>query len=141
MINIASSAFGAKILNATDEHYSPASRVISPFAPADMFDGLENARSRKENNYESVEIELAMKKKIDHIVFDFTYFVNNNPEYIEVDGYNGEDWVTMIEKDWVKPYRANQKLYPMFHRDEIEKIRVRIFPDGGINRIKVYAKK
>jgi allantoicase len=77
--NNASSALGASILKATDEHYSPAILVISPFSPINMFDGMESARSRIPGHFEEVVAKLSRPAPIKSIEMDFTFFVNNNP--------------------------------------------------------------
>ena len=63
-------AFGGKIVRSSNEHYGPAAQVISPFAPINMFDGLESARSRKAGNHEEVDIAFAKSTSIDSIECD-----------------------------------------------------------------------
>ena len=123
---------GGKILKAGNEHYSPTSLVISPYPAIHMFDGLENARSRTPGHYEEVEIGLSKKAKVKTIEFDFTHFVNNNPMYISLKASGKE----VIEKTFVKPFAAN---ILRFNVDiEMDRFTLNIFPDGGINRIRVY---
>jgi malate synthase len=138
-INLAGVAFGAKLLSATNEHYGPAIQVLSPFPAIHMFDGLESARSRDPGHFEEVIIELAMAKPIKLILFDFTYFVNNNPKEILVQGLNQHgQWIELIAKINVKAFAGHKKIFKVSSPEIISQLKLRMFPDGGINRIKVY---
>lgn len=141
LVDIASLAFGGKILSASNEHYGPASSVLSPYGPLSMFDGLESARSRKPDNQEEVVIGLGLEAKIERIDLDFTYFVNNNPNSIEILGRTSGTWVPLIQKDWVKPFKGNNKCYEISSQEKFDQIKLRCYPDGGMNRLHVYARK
>lgn len=139
-IDWASQAFGGTLLRATNEHYGPAIQVISPFAPIHMFDGLESARSRDAGHFEEVILKLGRKIIIREIVFDFKYFVNNNPNSIRVEGKYKGRWVELVPNTNVKPFAANQKSFKIQFKAAIQDLRVITLPDGGINRIHVYSR-
>lgn len=139
--NNASTALGAKIVKATDEHYSPALLVISPFGPINMFDGLESARSRKPGHYEEVIVELAKKLPAKKVEMDFTYFVNNNPLEIEIDGYSNGEWQSLVSRTNVKAYAGKQVAFDIKNSSAWEQIRVRTYPCGGMNRFRVISTK
>lgn len=136
-LDLASAAFGAKVVSASNEHYGPAYRVISPYAPIDMFDGMESARSRVKDNEEFVEIELAKKSRINEIILDYTYFVNNSPMYIEIEGLS-DSWEVLYSKSYVKPFAGNMQKIIIDNRNEFTRIKLKTYPCGGLNRIHVY---
>ena len=138
--NNASVALGAKILKATDEHYSPAVLVISPFSPINMFDGMESARSRIPGHFEEVIVELAQEAPATRIEMDFTYFVNNNPLDVAVDALLDGRWVKLVEKTNVKAYAGKQMAFSINETGKIKQVRVRTYPCGGMNRFKVFSK-
>ena len=138
-VDLSGLAFGAKLLTATNEHYSPAIQLISPFPPINMFDGLESARSRDRNNSEEVVIELTERSVIGRIIFDFKYFLNNNPREISIDGLCEGEWIALVKKTNVKAYAGNQKEFRIKDGLAYSQIKVRTFPDGGINRLRVFA--
>jgi malate synthase len=139
--NNASIALGAKILKATDEHYSPAVLAISAFGPINMFDGLESARSRISGHFEEIIIQLAKRSSIHKIEIDFTYFVNNNPLKIEVHAKDKSEWINIVNRINVKAYAGNIISLSVDDNNLFEQIRLRAYPCGGLNRIKVYSKK
>jgi len=138
--NNASSALGAKVLKATDEHYSPAALVLSPFAPINMFDGMESARSRKPGHFEEVVIQLAKTSPISKVEMDFTYFVNNNPLEVELEGFINSKWIPLIPRTNVKAFAGNKKSFLIKETTPVEQLRVKTIPDGGINRLKVISR-
>lgn len=138
-VDLSGLAFGAKLLSATNEHYSPAIQLISPFPPINMFDGLESARSRDRNNSEEVVIELAERSVIGRIICDFSYFLNNNPREISIDGFCEGEWIALVRKTNVKAYAGNQKEFRIKDGLAYSQIKVKTFPDGGINRLRVFA--
>ncbi len=138
-MDLCSLAFGAKLLSATNEHYSPAIQLISPYPPINMFDGLESARSRDPNNFEEVVIELAEPNVIGRIIFDFLYFVNNNPREISIDGLCDGEWIALVRKTNVKAYAGNQKEFRIKDALVYSQLKIKTFPDGGINRLHVFA--
>lgn len=139
--DVASSAFGAKVLSASNEHYSPASQVISPFAPLSMFDGMESARSRKPGNSEEVVIKLAEPSVLKRLVFDFTYFVNNNPKELSAEGLSAGQWIPLVPRRAVKAFAGNALIVDELPRQKIEQVRIVTYPDGGLNRFHAYAVK
>lgn len=138
--NNANLAFGAKMISATDEHYSPAVLMLSPFAPINMFDGLESARSRKANHFEEVVIALAKTAPIHRVEIDFTYFVNNNPLEVSIEGKSQDQWISLVAKENVKAFAGNMKAFEIKGQEVFSELRIRTFPDGGMNRLKVYSR-
>lgn len=137
--NNVSVALGAKILKATDEHYSPAVLVISPFAPMNMFDGMESARSREPGHFEEVVVALARSAPVHRVEMDFTYFVNNNPLEVSLEGLVDGEWKELVKKTNVKAYAARQISIPLEGSEIIQQVRLRTYPCGGMNRFKVFS--
>ncbi len=137
-INTASSALGGQFVSASNQHYGPAVQVLSPFPPIHMFDGFESARSRALGHFEELILKLGKPTKIRSIVFDFKYFINNNPLAIGVYGLQENEWIEIAKKTTVKAFAGNKKQFEFSGNLLFEQIKVRIYPDGGIHRISVY---
>ncbi len=139
-VDLASSAFGGTIVSATNEHYGPAAQVISPFPPLHMFDGMESARSRAKEHFEEVIIALGKQSSLARLELDFTYFVNNNPFEVSIQGLEDGGWTRLVDKINVKNYAGNKIIFDVKTSAKFSQIRVMIHPDGGINRIKAFSK-
>ena len=144
-MDIANAAVGGRIVSASDEHYSPAANVIAPSAPRGMADGLESARSREAGHSEHVVIALAQPACIARIELDFSHFVNNNPREVAIDGRVNGAWKPLVARTNVKAFAGNSIAWDLTATNEgdglCDQIRVMAFPDGGINRVRVFAAK
>jgi allantoicase len=140
-VDVASLAYGAKTVKATNEHYGPAAQVISPYPPLHMFDGMESARSRDKGHFEEVVIELAKPALIHRLELDFTYFVNNNPLEVSVEGLTNGAWTSLVPRTNVKAYAANKFTIDLSPMTKVTQIKLTAFPDGGINRVKAFARR
>jgi malate synthase len=139
--NNASAAYGAQLISATNEHYSPAKLAISPYAPINMFDGLESARSREAGHFDEVVIKLGRPARIHRIEMDFTYFVNNNPLEVKVEALSGGKWEMIVPRTNVKAFAGGQKGFEISSPSVYEQVKVQTIPDGGMNRLRVMSKK
>lgn len=138
--NNASTALGAKVVKASDEHYSPAALALSPFAPINMFDGMESARSRVPGHFEELIVALSKPAPIHRIELDYTYFVNNNPLEVSLEGLADGNWVSLVPQTNVKAFAGSKKVFEIHNTEVFEQVRVRNFPCGGMNRLKVFSK-
>ncbi len=139
--NIASLAYGASIVSASNEHYGPAAQIISPYLPINMFDGFESARSREPNHNEEIVISLGKTHRIHRIEFDFGFFKNNNPREISIQGFAQNKWTNLLDRENVKAYAGN-----IFSKDidsikNFSQLKLLIYPDGGFNRFRAFSKR
>ena len=154
-LDVASAALGGKVVYASNEHFGSSVQVISPYAPIDMNDGFESARTRDPNfgtHCEQVVVKLARAVHVTRIEMDFSYFVNNNPVAMEILGYVADTgdslggdtagkWVPLVARTRVKEFAGCAKEFVITQCEHlIERVRVVIFPDGGFNRVRVFAK-
>lgn len=138
--DVACSAFGGRIISASNEHYGPAAQIISPYPPLHMFDGFESARSREAGHFEQVTIALGKTALLHRIEVDFQYFRNNNPSEMRIEGLSGGAWVELVPRRTVKPYAGNLIRFELKFADSIEQLRLTVFPDGGLNRVRALAR-
>ena len=136
--DVASLAFGGKILSASNEHYGPAIQIISPFGPMNMFDGFESARSRELGHCEEVVIQLAKSTIIYRIEMDFSFFVNNNPFEISILGLSKNEWITLVDKKNVKAFAGNIIEFAIDCDASLDQLKIKVHPDGGINRVRAF---
>ena len=131
--------FGGQVLHVSNEHYGPGAQVISPYEPIHMFDGFESARSRTAGHVEEIKLRLAKPSRPKKVRFDFKYFVNNNPRFVSVHGLKDNNWVELAPKTPVKAFAGNYKDIELNTQHEFSELLIKVYPDGGINRIQVLA--
>ncbi len=139
-VDFASIAYGAKVVSASNEHYGPAAQVISPYPPLNMFDGFESARSRVAGHTEEVVIELAREAVLERIEVDFTFFRNNNPRALSIQGLVKGAWVPLVARTEVKAFAGNLIHFTIPALEKIARLKVTVHPDGGLNRVRAFGK-
>lgn len=152
-INLASSGLGARGVYATDEFFAPLERMLDDRAPIfvpDQFDdngkwmdGWETRR-RRDGGHDHAVIALAASGRILGFDIDTAHFTGNYAPAIRIeacispDGDPADDarWVTILPH---KPLAPDQ--HHFFTCENFETwshLRVHIYPDGGIARLRVY---
>ncbi|MGK6312569.1 allantoicase [Neorhizobium sp. DT-125] len=153
-INLASARLGARGLYATDEFFAPLERMLND-APAsfdpDLYDdngkymdGWESRRKRVPGHDFSV-VKLAMPGRIFGFDVDTSYFTGNYPPHCSIEAAfveNGDPtdatpWTEILGKSALGP-----GAHHFFENAGKEKVwthlRLHIYPDGGIARLRVY---
>jgi len=164
--NVADSRLGAKALFATDDFFADKSRILNPDAPifivgkfddnGKWMDGWETRRKRH-LGYDYLVIQLARPTKISGLDIDTSHFTGNFPSSASVDALyapellqqdeaeltslSKEDW---DNKNWqalvgMTPLQGhNHELVEIDHEQTVTHIRLNIYPDGGVARLRVY---
>ena len=140
LIDLASKSLGAEVISASNEHYGPAAQVISPYRPLNMFDGMESARSRIPGHHEEVTIRLAKSAKLERIELDYSYFVNNNPMFVSIEGKVADKWQELVPKTLAKCFAGNKQDFKLKLTEEVSELRVKAYPCGGLNRVRAWGK-
>jgi len=136
--------FGSSLVSVTNEHYGPAGQVFSPYMPLSMHDGFESARSRTPGHQEELVVKLGVPTVVDTLELDFTYFVNNNPREVSIQGRenNSAPWVTLVDRTPVKAFAGSTKVFkvPSDRLLKVEQLQLLVYPDGGVNRFRAFGK-
>lgn len=140
LVDLASKALGADVISASNEHYGPAAQVISPYRPLNMFDGMESARSRIPGHHEEVTIRLAKSARLERIELDYSYFVNNNPMHVCIEGKVADKWQTLVPKTLAKCFAGNKQDFKLKLTEEVSELRVKAYPCGGLNRVHAWGR-
>ncbi|CAD7956273.1 unnamed protein product [Amoebophrya sp. A120] len=152
-----------ELVKVTNQHYGKAERLFSSDPPLGMHDGFETKRTREVDGFQEAVFRVphsllhgtrTSRQKLSGAEFDFTYFVNNNPSYVELLLGDSETDLTtqLVPKTFSKPYRGDKMVVPITVQHEFEEdssdeeeeilaqqfvfIAVRLFPCGGVNRLK-----
>lgn len=152
LTNLADSRIGAQIVECSDDFFAEAKRMLQFEAPIfveDKFDdhgkwmdGWETRRKRHAG-YDWCIVKLGVAGKIKAIDIDTTFFTGNYPASASLEGCYAPNGNTK-EALW-QPLLGNSILGPSQHHifdvqnDAIfTHIRLNIFPDGGVARLRVY---
>jgi allantoicase len=134
-VDLAAIENGGWIEDCSNMFYSSPSNVLLPGLAANMGDGWETARRRGTGN-DWLAIRLAAAGIPREIEIDTSYFVGNAPAAVTVTGRAGSGpWHTVLDKIRLQP-DTRHRLRPE-KSAEIDQLRVDVFPDGGLARVRV----
>ncbi len=156
--DLASGRLGGKVLYATDDFFAEKENLIKPargIFSADKYtdhgkwmDGWESRRKRTPGHDWCV-IELATTGRIKGFDIDTNFFLGNHPPFVSIEAVNIDDASTI--KDWTDTSICWEEILPTSHLDPgsqnfyesnsdkiYSHIRLHIYPDGGVARLKVF---
>jgi allantoicase len=151
-INMADERLGALALHASDEFFAPVSRMLSPTEPewreglyddhGKWMDGWETRRRRGQGHDHCV-VRLAAPCTLSLLDIDTRFFTGNYPPHASVqachtatvpDGKTA--WSDLLP---VSALQGNQhNLFPLRSDKIWTHLKLNIFPDGGVARLRAY---
>lgn len=129
-------AVGGEIVEVSNQHYGPAAAILAPGPPRGMHDGFETRRARAAGASDFVVVKLAVAVRLSRISLDFAYFINNSPDRMSIELFDGSTWHMLMAETKVKQYRGNVlSLAVPLSMPRVVQVRVRCVPCGGFNRL------
>ena len=158
MTDLASERLGGKVLFATDDFFAEKENLIKPgrgIFIADKYtdrgkwmDGWESRRKRTPGHDWCV-VKLATTGRIKGFDIDTNFFLGNHPPFASIEAVNLQEEDNI--NDWDDPSIQWDEILPKspldpgsqnFYESKTDKIyshiRLHIYPDGGVARLKVY---
>ncbi|CAF1022463.1 unnamed protein product [Adineta steineri] len=150
-VNLIDERLGAQILSVSDEFFAPAVRMLSPtvavFHPGKFDDygqymeGWESRRKRVAG-YDWCIVQLGLAGKIVGVDIDTSHFTGNYPVAASIDaccvnkGEKPDNWQEILHAVTLGPNAHH--FHAITVEDHWTHIRLNIYPDGGIARLRVY---
>jgi len=151
-VDLAALRNGGRALLCSDMFFGVMSNLIAPGRARVMGEGWETRRSRRVG-YDWIIVELGARGDVSAVVMDTNHFKGNFAESADLLGVDaqGVDLITLSsdELEW-RPLVNRTKLLAheeRIFRSEVEAIgpithvKLRIYPDGGVSRLRVYGTK
>ncbi|MBA3886350.1 MAG: allantoicase [Acidobacteria bacterium] len=158
LADLASARTGGRPLAASDDFFAPKSNLVQP-APAIFIPGKYTSRGKWMDGWESRRrrspghdwcvVQLGMRGRIRGVDVDTSFFTGNYPSHCSIDALDtsrapgpklcstqGAPWLTVLPKVELRGDSHNDLAVdderPFTH------VRLNIFPDGGVARLRVY---
>jgi len=155
LTDLASEKLGGKVLTCSDDFFAEKENLIKPgrgIFIADKYtdrgkwmDGWESRRKRTDGHDWCI-IELATSGKIQGVDIDTNHFLGNHPPHASVEAayipqsenidFDTVNWKEILTKSPLQP--GSQNFYEIADRNIYTHIKLHIYPDGGVARMKVY---
>lgn len=149
--DFAAALLGARSLACSDEHYGKMSNILNPGRGINMGDGWETARRRVPGN-DWVIIQLAKPCLPEEIIVDTHFFKGNYPDSCSIQAALVESatdeqvatrslyWRELLPAQKLQMDREHTFNSELNDLGVVSHIKLNIFPDGGISRIRVIGK-
>ena len=158
LVELAAAGLGGRVIGASDDFFAGAASLLLPeparFEPGRFtergkwMDGWESRRKRGEGHDYCV-IALGAPGHVRGFDIDTSHFIGNHPPFAAVDGLAAPSSSTLDELlrlSW-RPLLPEVPLAPGRHNyfaaeasDVVSHVRLRIFPDGGVARLRVFGR-
>ena len=158
LVDLASARVGGVAVMANDEFFAEKENLLKPgrgiFIPdkytdrGKWMDGWESRRRRTPGNDWCV-VQLGLPGIIRQVDIDTNHFLGNHPPFAlldavsrsndfpsEVDAVERLSWTAILEKSGLHP--GSQNLFVVTSDQTWTHVRLNIFPDGGVARLRVY---
>lgn len=136
--DLAGLTLGGRVEAVSDDFFSRPDHVLQPGPSTGMHDGWETRR-RRDDGHDWLIVRLGLPGTPTSILVDTTHFKGNAPGWVSVDAASKEDdWTEIVPKRPVAPDR--QHLIEANADRPALRVRLNLFPDGGVARFRVYGR-
>src|SRR5258708_17563158 len=156
LLDLASERLGAAVLYATDDYFAEKENLIRPEKPVwkeheytdrgKWMDGWESRRKRTPGHDFAI-IRLGLRGVVRGVVVDTAFFRGNYPSHCSIEGCHARPesdvdslltvhWIEVLPKSELKGDSEN--LFVIDSPYAFTHLRLHIYPDGGVARLRVH---
>ncbi|HEU5072611.1 MAG TPA: allantoicase [Polyangiaceae bacterium] len=158
LVNLADRTLDARVVGASDDYFAAAENLITPGPAAfdagkftdrgKWMDGWESRR-RRGPGHDWCILELGVTGECAAFDIDTQHFNGNQPAFASIDGALGPAGASVEELRDIRwqellpqvPLQATtQNLFAAEQRAEVNYLRLNIFPDGGVARLRAFGR-
>ena len=152
-IDLAQPRLGAEVVYATDDFFADKARLIDPGEPVFIpgkydqngkwMDGWESRR-RRTPGHDWCVVRLGAPGLLAGFEIDTRHFTGNYPPGAEIEVCRSEARIPDERTGWTSvtarlALRGDDRIYvPVRHDEPVTHVRLNIFPDGGVARLRVW---
>jgi len=151
-INLASLLNGASVIACNNEHFGKAENILVPGKSKNMGDGWETRR-RRGKGYDWLIMNSIKGQKINKIEVSTHHFKGNFPSHCSLQAAfipnkkspssivkSSNYWKFLLNKINLSANKTHKFKNKLMKNNKINYIKINIFPDGGISRLKIFGK-
>ena len=149
VFDLAALIHGGRAVACSDMFFGRMGHLILPGPPANMGGGWETRR-RRGPGHDWAVIRLAILGVIERLEVDTMHFKGNYPDRCSLDACradcdlgsldcDGTEWRSLVGETKLGPHQVHE-LTDLADLGPVDHVRLNIFPDGGIARLRVWGK-
>jgi allantoicase len=156
LIELSASRLGGTVIAANDEFFASKENLLKSAPPVFIegkytdvgkwMDGWETRRKRAPNldqRFDWCLIRLGLPGIVRGVIVDTSYFRGNYPSHCAIDAASGteppateDNWTEILKRSELRGDATNA--FPIDSPNQVTHLRLRIYPDGGVARLRVY---
>ena len=140
---------GGLVVGASDMHFGARDNIIMPGRAANMGDGWETRR-RRGPGHDWAIVRLGAPGTISRVEIDTNHFKGNYPESASLeacldpgaslDDLRSASWREILPRTALRAHHRHFYSKALVDAGPVSHVRLNIFPDGGISRLRVYGR-
>ena len=150
LVDLAAVENGGVLLACSDMFFSSMNNLIMPGRSENMGDGWETKR-RRGPGYDWIVLKLGLAGTIRKVEVDTNHFKGNYPDMCSIDGCaapgaspddlisKNAGWAEILPKTKLQAHTRHFFERELSSIDNCTHVRLNIYPDGGISRLRVWA--
>jgi allantoicase len=151
LVDLVAMENGGRALLASDEHFGVKNNLLLPGRAPNMGEGWESRR-RRGPGHDWVILRLGTPGHVDKVEIDTNHFKGNYPDSASLEGAfaptatvddfanNRVPFVPLLPAQKLRPHRRHIIGKGLARHDALTHVRLKIFPDGGVSRLRLYGR-
>jgi len=149
-VDLVAAENGGLAIACNDMFFSAMGNLIMPGRGINMGDGWETKRNRILGNRDWVILKLGKSGTIGRIIVDTCHFKGNYPDTCSIEACHAEndedvlsnkvEWKTLLPPSKLSADHIHEFTNEVISIGKISHVRLNIFPDGGISRLRLFGK-
>jgi allantoicase len=151
VVDLAAVENGGRALLASDEHFGAKNNLLLPGRAPNMGEGWESRR-RRGPGHDWVIIRLGTPGRIEKVEIDTNHFKGNYPDSASLEGAFAPSatvddfanqriaFLPLLAQQKLRPHRRHVIDKGIAKHDAVTHVRLRIFPDGGVSRLRLHGR-
>jgi allantoicase len=147
VLDLAAITNGGVVLHASDRHFGTPGNMLLPGRAKDMSDGWETRR-RRGPGHDWAIVRLGAPGIVRKVEIDTNHYKGNYPESASIHGcfapgasveaLSTASWVELLPRTKLRAHHRHLFSRQLRHARPLSHVRLSIFPDGGISRLRIH---
>ena len=139
-LDLAAIEHGGLAIDASDTHYGNPNGMLMPGRAKNMSDGWETKR-RRGPGHDWAIIRLGAPGVITKVEVDTNHYKGNYPDTASLEGQVADgSWHQLLPQTKLRPHHRHVFTKELRTLPAISHVRLNIYPDGGVSRLRVYGR-
>jgi allantoicase len=140
MVDLAAIEHGGLAIDASDTHYGNPNNMLMPGRAKNMGDGWETKR-RRGPGHDWAIIRLGAPCVVTKVELDTNHYKGNYPDSASLEGRLADGaWAELLPQTKLRAHHRHYFTKQLRETSAVSQVRLNIFPDGGISRLRVYGR-